>query len=299
MTNERSTIVLAIQKNYITPASVLLTSLIKNNSELNFDIYILCDTDISEYFLNFDSARCKFFIKRIDIHNIKDIDCGRFGIGTLFRLMLDEFIPHHVQRILYLDSDIIVNGSIQELLNIELSEDEFVAAVECSISKKHVVSLGLVDKRVFNAGVILFDYRKCCQNEIFKKSLQYVKGNNTAFNDQDALNVVLNGKVKYISDKWNYEFYKAKRDLISNKISEKNKTIIHYTGKYKPWQYEDINPYSYLFHNYYYQYSGAEITFEHVTIRQKIIKKTNLVIYKNSILSRLYLLLQHMFRTHS
>lgn len=299
MSADNKTIVLGIQQNYKIAAAVLIKSLIKNNQNSIFDIFILTDADLSEYFNKLHLPNCTINIKVIDISEIKNIDCGRFGLGTLYRLLMDQYIPTNLDKVLYLDSDIIVNGSIDDLFGIEFNEHELVAAVECSISKEHIKKIKVKSNKIFNAGVILFSFNRACNAEVFSQARDYVIENNTSFNDQDALNTVLDGRVKYISPKWNYELFRAKRDLIYNKVDASKINMIHYTGKDKPWDYYDINPYSYLYRFYYKELFGEPMKFNNVSPFARLIKTLKLYLYKNFLTSRMYILLQNIFRTRA
>lgn len=299
MNVENKTVVLGIQQNYKTAAAVLIKSLATNNQNSFFDIYILTDTDLTEYFKQFHLPNCEIHIVVIDVSEIKNVDCGRFGIGTLYRLLMDQYIPIELDKVLYLDSDIIVNGSVEELFDIEFVGNELVAASQCSISKRHVKKLGVSDNKIFNAGVILFSFSRACNAGVFSQARDYVTKNNTSFNDQDALNTVLDGRVKYISPKWNYEFFRAKRDLLLNCIDASKVNIIHFTGKDKPWDYTDVNPYSYIYWFYYKKLFGEDMKFENISPFTKLKKIVKMYLYKNFLTSRMYILLQNMFRTRA
>ena len=299
MTVVNKTIVLGIQENYKVPASVLIKSILENNPNINFDIFILSDMDLFSDFSHFVSPCCRIHAKVININEIKNVDCGRFNIATLYRLLMDRYLPNDIGKVLYLDSDIVVNGSLDELFDIVLTGEQLVAAVECSISREHVKQLGMKENKIFNAGVILFDFKRCCEENIFEKTREYVVKHNTSFNDQDALNVVLEGRVKYIDASWNYEFFRAKRDLILNKVDAVNKKIIHFTGKNKPWDYGDINPYSYLYSKYYRSLYAQDVIVGSYSYGDKIKKKVKLFCYRNYIISACYMIVQYIFRTRT
>lgn len=299
MSQKNKVIAIGIQHNYKVASAVMIKSLLENNPESIFDVYVLTDADLTDYFDSLGFNNCNIHICIIDVTEIKDVDCGRFGLGTLYRLLMDKYIPHHIDKVLYLDSDIIINSNIDELFNVTFSEHELVAGVECSISKEHVKNLGISSGKIFNAGVILFSFRKSCEYEVFSRSRDYVIKNNTSFNDQDALNYVLDGKIKYIEPTWNYELFRAKRDLIFNKIDAGKIKIVHFTGKDKPWDYEDINPYSYLYKYYYKKLFRNEMEFADVTFKKKIKRKILVTFYNYPILSCMYIFLQNTFRTRT
>lgn len=248
-------IAMGITSNYATSAYVTLYSLLINNKQYNSTVYIISDgLDYSQFHKLQNLFTCKIIECRAndDVFNMVKLDNGHLNHGTLFRLLLDLFIPENVQRVLYIDSDLIINDTIEPLIEISFSANELAMAVKCNISSKHAKEIGIAKENYFNAGVIYFNFRKCIELNVFKLAREMIFNGNYKFLDQDVLNIVLDNHVNYVSEIWNYEYFRVKTDLLNGvKCDVNDKVIFHFTGKYKPWQRLDPNPYGELYRQYY------------------------------------------------
>lgn len=276
-------IVIGIRENFKIPAYVMLYSLLYNNKKSQFKIYILSDKLEKQYFNKLEEQfKCQIEVVIIDIEDIKKLNPRHIDISTFYRLKIDDYIPKNIDKLLYLDTDLIVNGDISELLTIDLDEENCVAAVKCGVSKKHLKNIGFKNDPYFNAGVIFFDYQKCLKEKIFSDALKLIieDEKNYIFMDQDVLNITLKGKVKFLDLKWNFGSFYAKSELLaSKKFFSSNPIIVHYTGKYKAWNYENINQYAYLYHKYYEMGFSEKFEYNNIGMKEKIIKKTKLFFY--------------------
>lgn len=168
-------------------------------------------------------------------------------------------------KMIYLDSDTIVAGDISELYLMDM-EGMAIAAVEdigmrqVQYSKKALfidgkipynsmnyrkIALGMKHpENYFNAGVIVFDLIKCRQLYSFQNVADTLHSRQFAYNDQDVLNLLFDGKTKMLDPVWNYqnnvEYY-----LVSEKEDfaalfkgwiRTSYQIIHYIGQKKPWK---------------------------------------------------------------
>jgi lipopolysaccharide biosynthesis glycosyltransferase len=157
----------------------------------------------------------------------------QFTKATYNRFFLTKILSGDVQKILYLDADIICVGSLSDLLITEFG-DNVVAVVEDekTVANYQIKALGLKDK-YFNAGFILMDIEKWEENCISEKAIAFSFDNlgKLGFLDQDALNVVLTDKKKIIDRKYDFiiKRYEELDELPSSTV------FFHYTGM-KPWK---------------------------------------------------------------
>ncbi len=292
-------IVIGIKENFKIHAYIMLYSLMKNNVDRLFNISILSDSLDIEYFRPLEEKfKCKIELYLIDISDIKNLNYRHIDTSTFYRLKMDKYVRHDIDRVLYLDTDIIINSSISELLDMKFDDNELVAAVECKISTKHLSKIGFSNSKYFNAGMIYFNYKKCIEQDIFKKSLKLILDNDEKFNfmDQDVLNIVLKNKVKYISPKWNYGSYFAISELLGSKVLEEEPAIIHYTGTAKPWNYMNINKYSYLYFNFYKEIFSKKLEIYDKSILKIIKRKVILSIYGNKFSSKIIMFFRNKYR---
>lgn len=165
----------------------------------------------------------------IDKGKIEGIYCGNWNISTWYRIFLPEILPADVKKILYLDADTVVNGSLKDIFELSM-DGKSIAAVHDLIpfAKQRADSLKLPkgDKYIC-AGVMLINLDYWRQNNIMGKILEFAKSYADILYcpDQDSINVVCQNSKKLLPFKYGYvrEFY-----------NKKNSVIIHYSG-YRPW----------------------------------------------------------------
>ena len=114
-------IAVALNQKYYYYTYVMLTSLFENNREESMDLYVL-NTDLtSESLQNFSQLGDGYQARIHDIKVNRSIfpeECPtteQWTIEAYFRLALVDLLPDTVDRILYLDVDTIVNGSLSEM----------------------------------------------------------------------------------------------------------------------------------------------------------------------------------------
>ncbi|MBQ9813169.1 MAG: glycosyltransferase family 8 protein [Thermoguttaceae bacterium] len=119
-------------------------------------------------------------------------DISTFPTVVNTRLFVEKFLPASLNKVIYLDADIVVLGSLSGLWETDLG-DNFVAAVpDLNIRFSHQQELGLSDEfRYFNSGMLLVNLKKWREDSVLKKLLDIcieIK-DVVEFPDQDPLNV--------------------------------------------------------------------------------------------------------------
>jgi len=180
---------------------------------------------------------------------------------TFFRLLCMEYLPEHIERVLYLDCDIIVNGSIKEMYNIDMTGYMFAAAddyIEVLGGLPVIPALeqrAVVDKYIpknckyVNAGVLLINLeylRKAVTTEEIITMIEEF-GDQLVFHDQDLLNYVFYEHILHLDYSiYNYFPVYWKWEDLTPGIP----AIIHYGGVFKPWKdyyYTYCNPFIELY----------------------------------------------------
>ena len=249
-------IICATDDNYAPYCGVMLTSLLENNKQYNIDIYILA-SDISSinrrrFEILEDCYDCSIVFLTPDKELLKNCpikDGDHVSMATYYRIICDSLLPASVEKILYLDCDIIVNTDILELYHMDMGGSVVAACID-SYNTVHRQRLGLED-RYFCAGVMLFDLYKFREGDFGQKCLDAINENPDKFlyHDQDAFNLVLNKHVAFISPKWNIMSAFLRRDkadmhmsetfkaeIEQTLLTESDKLIVHYEYLPKPWQ---------------------------------------------------------------
>lgn len=100
---------------------------------------------------------------------------------TLIRLLAD-LVPEIPEKVLYLDADLLFNKDITKLYNIDIEKYEYAAAPD------HYGKLILFwQKKFINAGVILFNMKKCKETGLFEKSRNEIRMHKLTFADESAI----------------------------------------------------------------------------------------------------------------
>ena len=259
-------ILVTVNSKYIRPLKVMLKTLFINNRN-NFNIYLmhssLTKEEISDLdeFISKDGS--KLFLVKIGDELFSEAPVVlHYSKEMYYRLLAFKVLPKDIDKILYLDPDIIIINSIEELYNTNIEEYLYAAAFHDRISVKEVNKLRLYPYEIeeyFNSGVMLMNLsllrKKVDENEIY----EFVENNKNRLilPDQDIINSLYSKQIKkldeilYNYDPRYYRYYKlatkgkADMDYIIN-----NTSIIHFCGKKKPWN----NNYNGEFHSLYKHY---------------------------------------------
>ena len=261
-------IVFTCDDAYFKYANVVITSIIYNqNRNCRYEINVL-----SEFISNENMMLAR---KQLESHSnftinfviLKDFDSSKFflnsymSISTYYRFYIPQLFSRY-DRILYLDSDLIVDADISDFASLDFDDKLAICSPSPFIRNKvlkgddekfslnyftHVLKMP-DPLQYFNAGVMLYNIKKMNEIDITTKLFEALEDIKEPFlQDQDILNSVLsnNGGVKLISSKYNMTrtfVITAKRLFLERlkeifRISKKNNWffIYHYVGKDKPW----------------------------------------------------------------
>jgi lipopolysaccharide biosynthesis glycosyltransferase len=165
------------------------------------------------------------------------------------RLWVAEFFDASVRRVLYLDSDMVVTGSLDELWETDLRGNT-IGAVTIPGSTR----CGLLDipeaYGYFNSGVLLIDLAQWRERNIFPKLLNFIEHNSEKLpdGDQDVLNAMMHADRFALDFVWNVisPFYFDYHDLRLPKGEvpriQAGARIVHFNGASKPWSYFSRHP---------------------------------------------------------
>lgn len=260
-------ILVTLNANYIRPLNVMLKSLFLNNEEEQFHIYVMHSSlnaeDISSINESVEKEGHQLSVIDVQEHYFEDAPIIKHYTKEMYyRLLAHKFLPSNVNKILYLDPDILVINEIKTLYEYDISSYLFAAAEHKRASVKEVNKLRLKPYELtgyYNSGVMLmnvpFVREKVKENEIY----EFVRVNRKKLilPDQDIINA-LYGKYIYPIDEIRYNFdprFYLYHNLKSNGKYDLNyimqhTSIIHFCGKKKPWH----DNYSGRFHALYKHY---------------------------------------------
>ena len=296
-------LVFICDENYVVPTIVAITSIYKNkNAETRYSINILA-VEITESSKNifYTLNRDKFYINIIEVDNVEQhqsyvLENLHVSPAAIYKFNIPNYFPD-LEKILYLDGDILVQKDLSILYNIDIS-DVYAGVIKdmkpMQYNPPQVTKLKVNHTAYFNSGVMLLNLKKMRKDNIVEKLFQYRKNGINFFMDQDALNVVFKEQVLYLSLMYNMmtsvisfftfeeiaQYYSLAIENEANIYSQA--TILHLCTKYKPWSYNNV-PFSDLWKYYYDESPKCEPLRRNtldVKTRQKIFKKFNMNLIK-------------------
>lgn len=231
--NKLKNIAITTDRNYTIYAAVMLHSFFLNNKPSDYVIHIIVDFRNHFYkipllyILRKHQANFKFyFISEKDIHYSEDlIITDHISIATYFRLFLSSIL-NDVNKALFLDCDMIVDGNVEELYAIDINDYSLAAVTDNIESRIHALGL---NHNYFNAGVMLLNLSYFREHQLESKFSSFIKNHSDKiqFWDQDVLNATTGNERLEINNKWNC--------LTQNYTDKNTPAIIHYAGYHKPW----------------------------------------------------------------
>lgn len=248
-----------INDTYCFHLAVAMVSILKNSKlNDNFHFHVI-SSDLKEESKNklmllktIKDFEIEFlYIDKKIFANFPPYYAKHITVESCFRLKIASMKPE-LEKAIYLDSDLVVTGSLNDLWNLDISENYIAASLDVYSEKiKKILNISFVDQ-YFNAGILLMNLKKWNLDNIEEKFFYNMDKyrNNLTIPDQDIMNITFAGKTKLLSSEWNFcpLLLECKNKFELEKI--KNPIIIHYAGSPKPWVKND-NRYS----EYYLKYA--------------------------------------------
>lgn len=140
------------------------------------------------------------------LEKLKEGGCnGYTSYAAYARIFIPDVIDD-VKRVLYLDGDTLVNGSLQELIEIDMCGKPFALAVDCvPFAYKRVINQPL-EAPYFNSGVMLMDLDAWRKNNCTRRFLDELAhpGGPNHLGDQDTFARLFPGETALLPPKWNF-----------------------------------------------------------------------------------------------
>lgn len=261
-------IILASDNNYVQHLGVLLVSIFENNAEESIVVHLLSDEISSQ-----NKAVLQGLVNRYrQVLHIYDMDKSLFAdfpvrakdhitIVAYYRLKIADILPQSLNRIIYLDCDMIVTGSLTPLWKTDLNGYALAAVPDVlSFMSETYERLSLSkDRLYFNSGMLLINLDQWRNTDIFVPALQLAekKTETLLWHDQDILNVLFHTQWLSLPYRWNVMntimrpspfFTKEYVNYIDEEI--RHRVIVHYTCAWKPWIFPCDNPLRFEYYKY-------------------------------------------------
>ena len=254
--------------NYVHHCAVMLTSFFENNRSETHTIYLLTEglKNSNQLFLeNLCSSHkaklCCYLVDKDIVQTLPIKKSDHLTLATYYRLFMADLLPNTLDKVLYLDCDIIVNQSLHTLWHTPIANRPLAAVEEMGCSLPDVYDRLGYDKKFgyFNAGVLLINLRYWREQHLTRTFITYAKENYASIkaHDQDVLNGVLHESYLPLPVQWNveeafyhYHFLKKNWKMKGFRKSLCNPAILHYTWKPKPWEKDCLHPLRYNYFHY-------------------------------------------------
>lgn len=185
---------------------------------------------------------CTFTV--VDCRNIylkykplNEITISKWTPYTYFRLLIED-IDCLKGKVIYLDCDVLANGDITEMYNIDIGDNEVGVAHCCCQHKVH----GKFTGKYFNAGSLLFNLDVVRKTHFLQKASQYAASNNLKYCDQDALNACWS-KIMFLPNEKRFNYFDLFHSIKENTVLKHflpNFVLIPWRFKVKPWQTKKV-----------------------------------------------------------
>jgi lipopolysaccharide biosynthesis glycosyltransferase len=249
-------ILFCANSSYFQHVAVAAVSLAENNKNRKIDLHLItCEIDhVSEHKL-----RNSLFSQNnlcFSVHYTVDWRLDRLFIDkhiskeAYLRILAPEVLPSHLDRIIYIDSDVVVLDDLQPLWDIDLGANVLAAAPDYPrlppvIAPERRAALGIPQEWTYvNSGVLLLDVARWRRERLTERLFDYIDRHGPAleFWDQDAINAVLHQAILVVDCRWNLQarMYRSGRrgfpmEFQATQEARRRPAIVHFTGSEKPW----------------------------------------------------------------
>ena len=280
MNSDSINIVLASDNNYAQHVAIVAASILCN-TQAKVCFHILSD-GISQQKVDLIQRTIDSLGGQLSVYDLSSYQCfeklftsGHISKAAYFRLDIANILPREVDKVIYMDVDLLVLQDIAELWKCDLQGKPLAAVPDYGImaskrlmkQKKQVLGLSM-DSLYFNSGVVVMDLKQWREHNYAEQVIRLAAEGNLTHHDQDALNKVFMGKWMPLPLKWNvippifnlFSKILLRNDLRKNAISaRKNKAVLHYAGRYKPWEFESKDGFNEKYYYYLQKTAFADV----------------------------------------
>lgn len=258
---DKINILLSVNKKFLEHTEELLVSLLKYSSKW-IDIYLMYVENeltledlqhIEKFVESFGNGKIipvKFDTKNLEGMPVTDDEGNFFGLEAYSRLFCMFKLPKELDKVLYLDADMICTGDIVELYNIDFEDKMWIACRDNGIQEKDLKRLSLpLDYEYINSGMLLINLSKIRENYEEIDIARMIKDVHKVliYPDQDFINKMFYDQIKVVNSKYNL----IAKDIRYKDLNEKP-LIIHYAGSFKPWD-ENVSRFDIEYIEPYYE----------------------------------------------
>lgn len=271
-------ILVTLDAGYLDPLRVMMHSMHKSNPMHTFHIYVM-HTSLQP--AHFDLLRATVPAEQFDIIDFA-IDpemfadmpySQRFPKEACFRIFAAQLLPKQLDRILYLDPDIVVINDLEPLYRMDLQDYYFAAATHMALFlqlfNQTRLHMPYTKSKYINSGVLLLNLTRLREKQNQDRVYRFLEHNRFRIwlFDQDMLNFLYHKQtlildpLRYNLDEKYFNWHQM-RPWRHNKENirwvKQNTVIIHFCGRNKPWNDNYLGVFDELFYFPYAKELGLE-----------------------------------------
>lgn len=259
-----------VTESYMDFCAITLASLCDNNPESAVTAHLLTE-DVTPESAALLETRCARWGAKVCVYNVAQLIAPfaavyhnpKFHISTNYRLYMADVLPATLDRVLYVDCDMIVRRSLRELYDTPFDGNALLVSPDnpsYDPGNPPRKVQHMLRERYFNAGMLVVNLAYWRTADIAARCLAlYTEApQDYPFPDQDLLNVLLRDKVKYVSISYNCQtylfnptYYAKPNKPRPDKALLSDPHIVHFMCRRKAWAPRTLHTY----HEDYFKYS--------------------------------------------
>ena len=260
-------VVFAADDAYVPMLTTAIYSMLENADPDRYYDVIVLERDITPenkqsivaFLSQFANATIRFYdVSRVMAGYELTTNNAHISVETYYRFIIQDALPFY-SKILYLDSDLVINGDVSELFDSPLRgatigavrDLDFLGNLNMKDGKRKeyvAKQLGMANPYgYFQAGVLVMDLYRMRDLHTVDEWLEIASRPGFIYNDQDILNMECEGQVAYLPYEWDVMHdcadrvhgvfaYAPAEVFRSYMVSRKDPKIVHYAGFDKPWK---------------------------------------------------------------
>lgn len=261
-------LLLTLDENYLLPCKVMLDSFFASNpQEKDVTVYLLHSAIPGGKLAELEAFCAAFGAKLIPVAVEPTLfenapTSKRYPKEMYYRLLSPLILPRQVERVLYLDPDMLIINPLRPLWEQNLAGKVFAAASHTGLTEMaNEINQRRLDTEheYFNSGVMLIDLKAArslvTAEDVFRCVSEHEK--ELILPDQDVFNMLYGKQTLPVEDVlWNYDVRNYAKYLIRSSGSHDlnwvmdNTAVLHFCGKNKPWHADYKNPFGMLYLHY-------------------------------------------------
>lgn len=250
--NPKINILVTLDENYIPRLNVMLCSLLWSNPGASFDVYLLQSSvkrralEMTERILG---ERGRLILVKAEEERLAGAPTtSRYPKEIYYRIFAARYLPQNLDRVLYLDPDLIVNGDVSELYGMDMGKSFFAAASHVTgllLQRVNEIRLDTEENSPYiNSGVMLMNLERLRSEQDFGEVFDFIEKHKKTLvlPDQDIISGLYGPRIISLNP---YYYNMTERLFMAHLFDtekftadwvRENSVIIHYCGRNKPWK---------------------------------------------------------------